>query len=134
MRNIILLSHGNLASGMRSMVELVAGKQDSLFSYDAYVDGNEDVKPFLDEFLHAHPNQPTIIITDILGGSVNNDALTYNHLPLVYVVSGINAALIINMIFKPDTSIENLIKLSIEEGKKQMQLFEKKLPEVNEDF
>lgn len=51
MLNIVLLSHGHLASGMKNTIELIAGRQDNLFTYDAYVDGNNDIKAFLLDFL-----------------------------------------------------------------------------------
>ena len=47
MLNIVLLSHGHLASGMKNTIELIAGRQDNLFTYDAYVDGNNDIKACL---------------------------------------------------------------------------------------
>ena len=75
MLNIVLLSHGHLASGMKNTIELIAGRQDNLFTYDAYVDGNNDIKAFLLDFLKIHLNEKVIVITDFLGGSVNNDAI-----------------------------------------------------------
>ena len=57
MLNIVLLSHGHLASGMKNTIELIAGRQDNLFTYDAYVDGNNDIKAFLLDFLKIHLNE-----------------------------------------------------------------------------
>ena len=54
MLNIVLLSHGHLASGMKNTIELIAGRQDNLFTYDAYVDGNNDIKAFFIRFFKKY--------------------------------------------------------------------------------
>ena len=58
---------------MKNTIELIAGRQDNLFTYDAYVDGNNDIKAFLLDFLKIHLNEKVIVITDFLGGSVNSE-------------------------------------------------------------
>ncbi len=116
MKYIVLMSHGHLASGMKSTVELIAGKNESLVSYDAYVDGNGDIHSFFDAFIKEHPESEIIAVTDVLGGSVNNDALTYNHLPGVHVVTGMNVPMVLNLVLKMEEDTETMIQESISES------------------
>ena len=45
MVKMLLASHGNLASGMLSSLELIMGKQECVEVLCAYVDGEDDVAP-----------------------------------------------------------------------------------------
>lgn len=134
MNYIVLLSHGRLASGMKSTVELIAGANERLVAYDAYVDGHDDIRPFLDSFIKEHPEDEIIAVTDVLGGSVNNDALTYNHLPQVHIVTGMNAPLVLNLVLKMDLDLEPMLGECISESREMLAFCEKERTEEDEDF
>ncbi len=134
MKYIVLMSHGHLASGMKNTVELITGSNDCLISYDAYVDGNGDIHTFFDTFLKEHSKDEVIAVTDVLGGSVNNDALTYNHLPQVHVVTGMNAPMVLNLVLKIEQDTERMIQESIRESLELITCCAKENVEEDEDF
>lgn len=134
MKYVVLMSHGHLASGMKSTVELIIGANEQLISYDAYVDGNSDIHSFFDSFIKEHPEDEIIAVTDVLGGSVNNDALTYNHLPQVHIVTGMNTPLVLNLVLKADRDTETVIRESISESLELITCCEKEPTEEDEDF
>ena len=134
MRYIVLLSHGHLASGMKNTIELIAGKQDNLIAYDAYVDGNDDIKDFFREFVQAHAKDEIIAVTDVLGGSVNNDMISFNQLPNVYVICGMNAALVLNLVLGTGTEVLTNIRKSLEECLQAITFFEKIEENEDEEF
>lgn len=121
MCNVILLSHGKLATGMKNTIELITGKQDCLFAYNAYVDGNDGIADFLTNILDKKQGEENIVITDFLGGSVNNDAMTFMEKYKFKLITGMNAALVLNIILKQtikDTDINDIISESISTSQK----------------
>lgn len=134
MRYVLLMSHGHLASGMKCTVEMIVGKMENLLAFDAYVDGNDNVKQFIEDFLEKHPNEEVIIVTDVLGGSVNNEMLNYNNLPPVNLISGMNVPLVVNLLLNIGEELKTTIEESVETGREAVRYFEKVEKELEEDF
>ena len=135
MLNIVLLSHGHLASGMKNTIELIAGRQDNLFTYDAYVDGNNDIKAFLLDFLKIHLNEKVIVITDFLGGSVNNDAIECKNNYDFYLITGMNVLLVLNLVLKYcNSELDSVIRESIQEAQKMILSLDHSYEIENEEF
>ena len=134
MRDIVLMSHGPMASGIKNTVELITGTHENLISYDAYVDGHNDVKKFISDLLEKHVKDEIILVTDVLGGSVNNEALMFNSYSNVYVISGMNAPLVINLIISDEVDTRELIQRSIFESKDMIQFLQKVEANGEEDF
>ena len=135
MLNIVLLSHGHLASGMKNTIELIAGRQDNLFTYDAYVDGNNDIKAFLLDFLKIHLNEKVIVITDFLGGSVNNDAIECKNNYDFYLITGMNVLLVLNLVLKYcNSELDAVIRESIQESQKMILSLDHSYEIENEEF
>ena len=133
MRYVVLLSHGYMASGLKSTVELITGEQKRLSAYDAYVDGHNDVKKYFEDFVAEHADDEIIAVTDVLGGSVNNEILAFNHMPNIYVISGMNAPLVINLVVSTETNTIQMIRESIGECKELIQFFETKEEKYEEE-
>ena len=134
MRYIVLMSDGTMASGIKNTVELITGTHENLISYDAYVDGHNDVKKFISDLLEKHVKDEIILVTDVLGGSVNNEALMFNSYSNVYVISGMNAPLVINLIISDEVDTRELIQRSIFESKDMIQFLQKVEANGEEDF
>jgi hypothetical protein len=128
------MSHGTMASGIKNTVELITGTHENLISYDAYVDGHNDVKKFISDLLEKHVKDEIILVTDVLGGSVNNEALMFNSYSNVYVISGMNAPLVINLIISDEVDTRELIQQSIFESKDMIQFLQKVEANGEEDF
>lgn len=96
MVKILLASHGNLSAGMLSSVELILGKQDNIEVLCAYVDGENDVAPRIKRFVeNISPDEQWIVMTDLFGGSVNNEFMNYVSMPNLMVVAGMSLPLVI---------------------------------------
>lgn len=119
---IILVSHGKLAKGMKDTVEMIAGQQDNLEAYEAYKNGTSD-DSFINDLknsLASSKNDDVIIVTDVLGGSVNNEAtqLLKNH-PNLTILTGMNLPLIITLVTTVNSGIsDEKVSEAIDEGKK----------------
>ncbi|MCX8725863.1 PTS sugar transporter subunit IIA [Lactobacillus sp. B4007] len=112
---IYLLSHGKLASGMKSTIELLAGKQSNLIAFDSYLENGPDLLEFIQKLANEH--SPFIVVTDLLGGSVNRLALEKLAFKDVYLISGMNVALVLSLVLlDSEVSIEQ-IKQTVEVSK-----------------
>lgn len=91
MKNIVLVSHGLLAEGVKSSLEMIAGKQPNLHTLSLTPDGDnlqfgEELESKMKTFAGK-----TIIIADLLGGTPANVSLQkYMDNPDVEIMSGLS--------------------------------------------
>lgn len=91
MKNIVLVSHGLLAEGVKSSLEMIAGKQPNLHTISLTPDGDnlqfgEELESKMKTFAGK-----TIIIADLLGGTPANVSLQkYLDNPDVEIMSGLS--------------------------------------------
>lgn len=98
-RNIIMASHGTLAQGMKNTIEIILGSQPHLYCLCAYVKDNDDISLSVAEAINQFPKEDEIIIvTDIFGGSVNNEFMKYLTKPTIHLIAGLNLPLMIQLI------------------------------------
>lgn len=134
---IILVSHGKLAKGMKNTVEMIAGNQDNLEAYEAYKNGTSDdsfigdIKNSLDKV----GDERAVIITDVLGGSVNNEMtqLLKDHQNLT-VLTGMNLPLVITLVTTADSGLtQESIEEAINEGQKGVLSINKLMTEDDDE-
>ena len=64
-RRVLLASHGHLASGLKSSLQILTGDASAVTAIDAYVD-ETDFVPTIEEFLAAsEEGDETIVFTDL---------------------------------------------------------------------
>lgn len=91
MKNIVLVSHGLLAEGVKSSLEMIAGKQPNLHTISLTPDGdNLQFGEELERKMKTITGK-TIIIADLLGGTPANVSLQkYLDNPDVEIMSGLS--------------------------------------------
>ncbi|MBH8397528.1 PTS sugar transporter subunit IIA, partial [Klebsiella pneumoniae] len=72
-REIILASHGKFASGILDSLELIYGKHHSITVFDCYTDENFDLAETVRQLFMRYKDKEIIVLTDLFGGSVNNE-------------------------------------------------------------
>ncbi len=92
MRTVILASHGHLASGMKNTVEMILGEQEALQAFDAYTTPECNVHDTLEAMLRQADGECVIVTENVLGGSVNKEAVVFAAQPGVRVITGMNYA------------------------------------------
>ncbi|APX72951.1 PTS sugar transporter subunit IIA [Companilactobacillus allii] len=124
MKKILIASHGHLASGIKSSLQILTGMTDQITTIDAYVDEHDyvaDIKQYVKEI----DGKPAIIFTDLFGGSVNQkvmlEVMEHNN---IFVVSGTNLPIVLSVLLDEQEltreHLQELIDLS------QVQLVEVK--------
>lgn len=96
-RKIIIASHNHMASGLKSTLEFIAGKQDNVVALDAYVDDkpiDEIVKQLIEK---EDLDTEIVIFTDMMAGSVNQKFFPYRNRPYTHIITGMNLAVVLAM-------------------------------------
>lgn len=122
-RMLVLASHGEFASGILSSLELICGKKNNIITLNAYLTTNYDLASEVEKLMKENQGNELIVITDIFGGSVNNEFLKYIHTPNFYLASGMNLPWLIEIVthFATAESIPQLIKSSLSNSKEMLQ-------------
>lgn len=101
MRHYLIMSHGKLVLGLKDTLEMFIGKRDDISYVTAYVDDrklSDIVDPIISKL---HKEDELIILTDLLGGSVNSEMMKYLVRPHTHLIAGFNYALVLELIMQP---------------------------------
>lgn len=111
MTNIILVSHGDLATGMKQSVEMIAGPREEVVAVGLQPsDGPEQFGEKLKEALKGLNADKTIIFTDLMGGSPSNTAFTnYVADENIDIITGMNFPMILTTVLTEDISMDEIV-------------------------
>ncbi len=108
-RKFLVGSHGRLASGLQSSIEILAGMGQALEIIDAYVD-DSDYSSQIDDFVAGvAADEQGLIFTDLLGGSVNQKMVTAvmaSGKDNIFLITNSNLATLLSLVFlNPDEAL-----------------------------
>lgn len=136
MRKILIATHGIYAEGIKSAAEFILGPQPDITTICAYT-GDIALKDQLEEYFGGCiPEDEVLILTDIYGGSVNQACMEYMKRPDTHLITGINLALLLQIMTLEETACDKatLLKL-VEEAKEQISYVNESVKEVvTDDF
>jgi len=119
---VILASHGGLAAGMRDTVELIVGEVPNVHVLSTTRDETEPITVRARRLLSGFAPEDTVyILTDVMGGSVNNDMLTLlPDFPKATILCGTNACLALNLASADSPLSDEEIEEYLEEARGQI--------------
>ena len=90
MNRIILASHGGLSAGMKDTVQMILGELPNLYALATLRDETEPITVAARRLLDGFAAEDAVyIVTDVMGGSVNNEMLTLlPEYPAVHLICG----------------------------------------------
>lgn len=126
MNKILLASHGFFAQGMKSSLEILMGANDRIECLCAYVDDDSrDVAALVDAWMDAKdPADTWFVVTDIFGGSVNNEFIQRQVAGSFTLIAGMNLPLLVEMVTQLDTLDAEKAKIAVEGSRSFIQLCE----------
>lgn len=97
MRKFLIASHGRMASGIASSLQILLGTTEGVTVIDAYLDASR-VEDHVDAF-HAslQPEDQAVLLSDLVGGSVNQVLYRYLDRPDTFLIAGVNLALVLEL-------------------------------------
>lgn len=139
MIGVLLVSHSELAHGVKSAVEFIAGEQKNFFSLGLEEAGVETYRAEIEKLVADLPREMTqvIIICDIPAGSPGTNAydiLAQTNLE-IEMLSGMNLAMILDIILMRDgKGFQQLITEGITAGKASIERMDFSEEDDDEEF
>lgn len=121
MKQILIATHGKMASGIRYTLELVVGKMAEITTLDAYVNPEEDVEVILDEYFSSHKEDRIYVFTDLKGGSVNQKMMRYAAWPNVTLITGTNLPVLLQVALAGENVTNEELDGFIEAARQELQ-------------
>ena len=132
MKQILIATHGKMASGIRYTAELIVGKMAEITTIDAYVTPEDNVEKKFEEYFAQHENDRIFVFTDLMGGSVNQKLLGYSQKENVTLIIGTNLPVLMQVMMADDDVTEEEIQEFIDDAREELQVVdlggEKKSP------
>lgn len=119
-KKFLIASHGKLAAGLQSSLEILASKGKDVEIINAYLT-EEDYTPQITAFTNSvQADEQGVIFTDLFGGSVNqkvvNQVLAAEK-ENIFVISNTNLAIVLSLLLSPeDTFTIESITAAIRDG------------------
>lgn len=119
-KKYLIASHGELANGIKSSLDILANKGNEIEVINAYIT-DEDYTPQIVNFIKSiGDDEQGVIFTDLFGGSINQKSVTEvltNKNKNVFIISNVNLAIVLSLLFSvEDVFSEEYIKKSIVES------------------
>lgn len=116
MIQVILASHGDFCLGIKQTVEMIAGSVDDLKTI-SFRPGQspEDYTEKFSQILEDTSKQPTLILTDLKGGTPFNTAMLLKQSHNLEIVTGVNVPMLLSIITlrTENSSIDELISAAL---------------------
>lgn len=136
MVRLFLASHGHLASGMKSSLNILLGNSNRINVFDAYID-ESSVQDKLNAFFESvSSDDQVILLSDLYGGSVNQAMYTYLERPNTKLIAGVNLALVLELAIKENDLSDDELEQLVNSSREMLQLvkFDSSENSEEEDF
>lgn len=122
MKKVLIASHGRIASGFKSAIEILKVNVGEATAVDCYID-DSDYTPKLQAFIDSvGPDDDAIIFTDLIGGSVCNKVMTLKpEKKGIQHVAGANLITIIECLLTGEKLTAEKVDEIVAGGSSQMQ-------------
>lgn len=122
MKKIILVSHGLLAEGMKNSIELISGKHNNLYAFGLTKSNSpKEIAEKINKMIEEDSESEYLIISDFPGGSVNTAMISLILKENVFLVSGMNLILCLEIILaSEDLGTETIIEDALKSAKKTL--------------
>ena len=113
MKHIYVASHGHFARGLVNSLSLLIGDEHGVIpvcAYDEDIVTTEQLEQTLEHLIVQANGDEVVIFTDLLGGSINNSAVSVLMCHRnVFVVAGINLTLLLEFLLCEEATTEAAI-------------------------
>lgn len=116
-KKLILVSHGTLSEGMAYSAQMICGEDENLSFYGMMP--GEHYAPIVEAVrkeAQEHPDTQYLVLADLFGGSVCNGCTELAQLPNLRLISGMNLALVIALMFAEAPVSDETLEKYLREG------------------
>lgn len=136
MYGVIVATHGNYASGLKSTIKLVCGEMENLRTVDyvAEMSVTDLEKKYEEAMEELKAYDKIIFLTDIFGGTpFNRAAMKYVGNDNVKILAGVNFTLVYSALTADSDDIDEDIAEMIEAAKDEIAEFKPEKPNNDDD-
>lgn len=116
---IVIATHGDFAKGIYDSLEMIAGTQNQVELLCAYKDVAIDYADCIKQIVirHNYQKEHLLVITDLLGGSVNNEFMKYIETYPFFLMTGLNLGLLLELCIYREEMNEQVLEEMVERSK-----------------
>lgn len=115
MRHIIVATHGRFAEGILDSVRLIMGEHGEVRPFCAFLEQDVNLDDQVDALLSEIPaDDEILVIADLMGGSVCNEFIRRLERPGLYILAGLNLAMLLEVIANGDLPIGEVVNNAVE--------------------
>jgi fructoselysine and glucoselysine-specific PTS system IIA component len=109
---ILIATHGKFAEGIKDSLQMITGIYDDIEAICAYSQKDIDYRDLIESKVkeHDYSTSNLLVITDLVGGSVNNEFMKYIKDYPFYLVGGLNLGLLLELVMQKDDLNEKFIR------------------------
>ena len=133
MKQILIATHGKMASGIRYTAELIVGQMAEIETIDAYVTPEDNVEEKFKEYFQKHEHDRVIVFTDLMGGSVNQKLMEYSKKENVTLITGTNLPMLMQVMLADDDVTDEEIQEYIDDARNELQMVCLEEKKINTD-
>ncbi len=122
MKQILIATHGKMASGIRYTAEMIGGASDAITTIDAYVHAEDDVEKQFEEYFESHKEDRIIVVSDLMGGSVNQKLMGYVKPDKISLITGMNLPLVVQLLFADENITDAELQEYVNESREELQM------------
>lgn len=122
MRKFLIATHGNFANGIAQSLTMFLGEKQPFSTICAYVDDTSLEDQIVSFMNTVEQDDQLIILTDIMGGSVNQQMIRYLQRPNTFLITGFNFPLLLALSLLPDDVTIDELRHLIEEARNSIYL------------
>ena len=132
---IFLSTHGKMASGMKSSLDILVGNTDAITVFDAHLPGEATtVEEKVEEFFNSCDEEETkLLLSDLYGGSVNQVLTRYTDRKNTYLISGVNLGLLLELAVIPQEYTKDELLAKIDSAREGLKLVEVDFDATHDD-
>ena len=134
MTRIVLASHGRLADGMKDTLSFILGDLPNVSTICAYVDQDGSLRSQIDQaFAEFSPEDVVVVVTDLFGGSVNNEFMALLGERDFILVAGMNMPTLVELVSEDEPTVEG-VQSVVERGRQSILVCNGLASDESEEF
>ncbi len=121
MRKYVIATHGKMAEGIRSTLEIIVGPQENLICISGYTEECPEPVAEMKRIVEENQENDVVFMTDLLMGSINNNAVSLMSSGKVHVVTGVNLAAVISLVMSdPGQDTAEAVREAVESSREMI--------------
>lgn len=117
-KRIIIATHASLSKGFASSMEILFKPEDPIYTICAFTESMDPAEDFIKLVDSFDPEDKIVVLTDIVGGSVNQMIAKKLEDRKFYLISGVTLGMVLQLVCIPVESIDDVCLRNIVEESK----------------